>query len=107
MAHAVADLHTALAHAEHALSVLEQETERDTAFEVHVLGLGFQVTYAREELYRAEQFTLRTLDQRSAREETPWALDISRADLLRMRVSDTQLSTSRFTSSERLGNGYC
>ena len=71
MAHAVADLRTALARAEHALSALGQETDRDTAFAVHVLGLGFQVTYAREELYRAEQFALSTLDQRKAREEIP------------------------------------
>jgi uncharacterized protein YbaR (Trm112 family) len=71
MAQAVADLRTALAHAEHALSVLEHETNRDTAFEVHVLGLGFQVTYAREELDRAEQFAFDMLGQRRAREETP------------------------------------
>jgi hypothetical protein len=71
MAQAVAALRTALAHAEHALSVLEHDTERDTAFEVHVLGLGFQVTYAREEIQRAEQYALDTLGQRRAREETP------------------------------------
>jgi len=71
MAQAVADLRTALAHAEHALSVLEPETDSATAFEVHVLGLGFQVTYAREELDRAEQFAFDMLGQRRAREETP------------------------------------
>lgn len=69
MAQAVAALRTALAHAEHALAALEREPERDTAFAVHVLGLGFQVTYAREELGQAEQFTCRT------REETPDTLD--------------------------------
>jgi hypothetical protein len=46
MAHALSDLCDALARAEQALSALEQETEGDTAFEVHVLGLGFQVTCA-------------------------------------------------------------
>jgi hypothetical protein len=69
MAQAVADLHTALAHAEHALSALEQETESDTAFEVHVLGLGFEVMYAREEIQRAEQYALDTLGQRRGREK--------------------------------------
>jgi hypothetical protein len=46
MAHALSDLCDALARAEQALSALEQETERDTAFEVHVLGWDFQVTCA-------------------------------------------------------------
>src|SRR5262249_27004208 len=69
MAHAVAALRMALAHAEQALSVLEQATERDTAFEVHVLGLGFQVTYAREEIQRVEQYALDLLGQRRVRKE--------------------------------------
>jgi hypothetical protein len=63
-------LRTALAHAEHALAVLEQEPRCDTAFAVHVAGLAFQVTYARAELERAEEFTGRT------HAETPEALDM-------------------------------
>src|SRR5712692_5204341 len=69
MAHAFSDLCEALVRAEQALSALEQETERDTAFEVHVLGLGFQMTYAREEIQRAEQYALDTLGQRKVREK--------------------------------------
>jgi hypothetical protein len=45
------------------------ETERDTAFAVHVLGLGFQVTYAQEEIQQAQQYALDTLGQRRVREE--------------------------------------
>ena len=71
MAHALSDLCEALARAEQALSALEQETERDLAFEVHVLGLGFQVTYAREEIQRARQYALDTLGQRRGREKAP------------------------------------
>jgi uncharacterized protein YbaR (Trm112 family) len=77
MPHAFSDLCEALARAEEALSALEHDTDRDTAFEVHVLGLGFQVTYAQEELQRAEQFAIDMLGQRRAREETPrTALDV-------------------------------
>jgi len=38
MAHAFSDLCAALARAEEGSLSLEQDTERDTAFEVHVLG---------------------------------------------------------------------
>ena len=76
MAHALSDLCEALARAEQALSALEQEPERDTAFEVHVLGLGFQVTYAREEIQRAQQYALNTRGQRRVCEKaTREALD--------------------------------
>src|SRR5262249_55039167 len=63
---AVADLRAELAHAEYALAMLEQEPKRDTAFAVHIAGLGFQVVYARAELELAEQFTGRTRDGKSA-----------------------------------------
>src|SRR5262245_2025323 len=93
MAHAVADLHTALAHAEQALAVLEQAPERDTAFEVHVLGLGFQVTYAQEELRLAEHFALTRLGQRRAREETP------------LKVFDTVFPAGTILSCPTCGEG--
>jgi hypothetical protein len=70
MTQAFTALRTALAHAEHALAVLEQEPRCDTAFAVHVAGLAFQVTYARAELERAEEFTGRM------HAETPEALDM-------------------------------
>jgi hypothetical protein len=70
MAQALTALRTALAHAEHALAILEREPERDTAFAVHVAGLGIQVTYARAELELAEESTYRRRDGKSA------ALDI-------------------------------
>jgi hypothetical protein len=72
MAQAYTDLQAAIARAERALAVLEQQQDKNgIAFKIHVLGLGFQVTYAQEELDRAEQFAFDMLGQRRAREETP------------------------------------
>ena len=44
--------------AEQALSVLEQEPNKEPVFVVRVLGLGFLVMYAQGELERAAQWVL-------------------------------------------------
>jgi len=68
MAKAYETLIQAIAHAEQARAVLAplQDTQGH-AFNVHVLGLGWMILYAWEELARVEHFALALLDKERAR----------------------------------------
>jgi hypothetical protein len=67
MAKSYTDLHTAVARAERALSVLEpHQDKRGIAFKIHVLGLACMVMVAREEITRAERFALALVEREAA-----------------------------------------
>jgi len=71
MAPAVSALRAAVGRAEQALSILEQEPNKEPVFVVQVLGLGFLVMYAQGALERAAQCALDPLGQGSHREGPP------------------------------------
>jgi len=59
MGYAYEDLLQAVAHAEHALAVLDPlQNTRGPAFKAQVASLGGLILYAREELARADRFAV-------------------------------------------------
>lgn len=67
MAEAYIDIHAAVARAEQALSVLEeQQDKKGLAFKIHVLGLAATVMVAREEIQRAEGLALEVITRQAA-----------------------------------------
>ena len=71
MEQTVSALRAAVGRAEQALSILEQEPDKERVFVVQVLGLGFLVMYAQGALARAAQWVLDPLGRGKRREGLP------------------------------------